>query len=387
MGLTAPPGIDSLEQRLRRRSLRIARTKEHMTRTRTRTTRLVIAVVFALPVVLSALSLSSLAAPSAKEVEAAQQRLARLEHEFESMAEQYNDAKYRLSLIERKLAEARSQRQGAEQRARTAEARLAERAVQAYVGTGSQVDGLLGAESIAEFSDRLVFMGAVAEGDAEIARLATNARQEAEWAASRFADTLAERQQQVTSIEGQLDRLDSMIEEQASLYTQLSKDRKDYLAYVEAQRAALAQAREEASQEAPPSDTTGDTGGYVPPVNASAAQIAVGAALSVQGTQYVWGSADPGTGFDCSGLTSWAWAQAGVSIPHSSAAQYSSLPHVPLGSVQAGDLIFYYSPISHVALYIGGGQIVHARHPGPGGQVQVQSMYGYDNPVGAARPG
>ena len=101
----------------------------------------------------------------------------------------------------------------------------------------------------------------------------------------------------------------------------------------------------------------------------------------------MWGSADPSVGFDCSGLTSWAWAQAGVSIPHSSAAQYSALPHVPLGSVQAGDLIFYYSPISHVALYIGGGQIVHARHPGPGGQVQVQSMYGYDNPVGAARPG
>jgi chromosome segregation ATPase len=122
-----------------------------MTRTRTRTTRLVVAVVFALPVVLSALSLSSLAAPSANEVEAAQQRLARLEHEFESMAEQYNDAKYRLSLIERKLAEARSQRQGAERKARAAEDRLAERAVQAYVGTGSQVDGLLGAESIAEF--------------------------------------------------------------------------------------------------------------------------------------------------------------------------------------------------------------------------------------------
>jgi peptidoglycan DL-endopeptidase CwlO len=338
-------------------------------------------------VVLSVLSLSSLAAPSAEEVEAAQQKLAHLEHEFESMAEQYNDAKYQLSLIERKLAEARSQRRGAERKARAAEDRLAERAVQAYVGTGSQVDGLLGAESIAEFSDRLVFMGAVAEGDAEIARQATNARQEAEWAASRFADTLAERQRQVTSIEGQLDRLDSMIDEQASLYTQLNKDRQEYLAYVEAQRAALAQAREEAaSQEAPPSDTTGDTGGYVPPVNASAAQIAVGAALSVQGTQYVWGSADPGVGFDCSGLTSWAWAQAGVYIPHSSAAQYS-LPHVPLGSVQPGDLIFYYSPISHVALYIGGGQIVHATHPGPDGAVHTDSMYGYDNPVGAARPG
>ena len=356
-----------------------------MTGTRTRITRLLVAVVFALPIVLSALSLSSLAAPSAEEVEAANEKLARLEHEFEAVAERYNDAKYRLSLIERKLAEARSQRDAADQKARTAEGRLAERAVQAYLGTGSQVDGLLGADSIAEFSDRLEFMGAVAEGDAEIARQASNARQEAEWAAARFADTLLERKRQVASIEGQLDRLDSMIDEQAALYEQLNQDRQEYLAYVEAQRAALAQARAGASQGG--TDSTGDGGGYTPPVNASAAQIAVGAALSVQGTPYVWGSADPNVGFDCSGLTSWAWGQAGVYIPHSSAAQYSSLPHVPLGSVQAGDLIFYYSPISHVALYIGGGQIVHARHPGPGGEVQVQSMYGYDNPVGAARPG
>jgi cell wall-associated NlpC family hydrolase len=107
----------------------------------------------------------------------------------------------------------------------------------------------------------------------------------------------------------------------------------------------------------------------------------------VIGAPYVWGSADPNVGFDCSGLTSWAWAQAGVYLPHSSAAQYSALPHVPLGSVQPGDLIFYYSPISHVALYVGGGQIVHATHPGPDGAVHYDSMYGYDPPVGAARPG
>jgi cell wall-associated NlpC family hydrolase len=351
-------------------------------------TRLLVAVVFALPVLLSALSLSSLAAPSAEEVQAAKDRLATLQHDFEVLAEQYNDAKYRLSLIERRLAEARELSEEAERKARTAEGRLARRAVQAYVGTGSQVDGLLGAESIAEFSDRLEFMGAVAEGDAEIARAASNARQEADWAAERFADTRTERQRQVATIEGQLERLDGMIEEQASLYEQLNQDRQDYLAYVEAQRAALEQARREAAQEAPPAEPTSDTGGgYVPPVNGSAAQIAVSAARSVEGKQYVWGSADPGVGFDCSGLTSWAWAQAGVYIPHSSAAQYTSLPQVPLGSVQPGDLIFYYSPISHVALYVGGGQIIHATHPGPGGAVHYDSMYGYGSPVGATRPG
>jgi peptidoglycan DL-endopeptidase CwlO len=353
-----------------------------MTGTRTLITRLLVAVVFALPVLLSGLSIASLAAPSAEEVEAAKAKLAGLQHEFEVLAEQYNDAKYRLSLIERKLAEARDQRDIAEQQAQRAESRLATRAVQAYVGTGSQVDGLLGAESIAEFSDRLEFMGAVAEGDAAIARTASNARQEADWASDRFAATLSERQRQVAAIENQLDRLDSMIGEQASLYEQLNQDRNDFLA---AQRAALEQARQDAAQDSPPDTTPFD--GYVPPVNGSAAEIAVAAAKSVIGTQYVFGAADPNVGFDCSGLTSWAWSQAGVYIPHSSASQYSSLPHVPLGSVQPGDLIFYYSPISHVALYIGGGQIVHATHPGADGAVHIDSMYGYDPPVGAARPG
>ena len=353
-----------------------------MTGTRTRITRLLVAVVFALPVLLSGLSIASLAAPSAEDVEAAKAKLAGLQHEFEVVAEQYNDAKYRLALIERKLAEARDQRDIAEQQAQRAESRLATRAVQAYVGTGSQVDGLLGAESIAEFSDRLEFMGAVAEGDAEIARTASNARQEADWASDRFAATLNERQRQVATIENQLDRLDSMIGEQASLYEELNQDRNDFLA---AQRAALEQARQVAAQDSPPDTTPFD--GYVPPVNGSAAEIAVAAAKSVIGAPYVFGSADPSVGFDCSGLTSWAWSQAGVYIPHSSASQYSSLPHVPLGSVQPGDLIFYYSPISHVALYIGGGQIVHATHPGADGAVHIDSMYGYDPPVGAARPG
>jgi cell wall-associated NlpC family hydrolase len=358
-----------------------------MTRTRRQITRLAVAVIFVLPVILSSLTLTSLAAPSAEEVQAAKDKLANLQHEFETVAERYNDAKYALSLIERKLDEARAQRESAERKAKAAESRLAERAVQAYLGTGSQIDGLLGAESIAEFSDRLEFMGAVAEGDARIAREASNARQEADWAADRFAATMAERQRKVASIQDQLDRLDSMIDEQASLYEELNADRQDYLAALAAQRAALEQAREAASSDTSSGQPAADYSGYTPPVNASAAQVAVSAAMSVIGTTYVWGSADPNVGFDCSGLTSWAWAQAGVYIPHSSAAQYGALPHVPLGSVQPGDLIFYYSPISHVALYVGGGQIVHARHPGPGGEVQVSSMYGYDTPVGAVRPG
>jgi cell wall-associated NlpC family hydrolase len=358
-----------------------------MTGTRKRIVRLLTAAALVLPLVVTSLNLASFAAPSAKEVEAAKAKLASLQHDFEALTEQYNEARYRLTLIERKLAEAKAQRDAAQQRADAAEGRLAQRAVQAYVGTGTQLDGLLGAESIGEFSDRLEYMGALAESDAAVALDAKNARQEADWAAARYADAAAERRRQVQEIEGQLSRLDGMIADQATLYGKLKQDRQDYLASLAAQRAALEQARQEAQDNSFGETTSSDTGGFVPPVNATAAQIAVSAAQSVLGTQYVWGSADPNVGFDCSGLTSWAWGQAGVYIPHSSAAQYSSLPHVPLSQVQPGDLIFYYSPISHVAMYIGGGQIIHATHPGADGAVHTDPMYGYGSPVGASRPG
>jgi cell wall-associated NlpC family hydrolase len=352
-----------------------------MTGTRTPIARLLVAVVFALPVLLSGLSIASLAAPSAEEVEAAKAKLAGLQHEFEVLAEQYNDAKYRLALIERRLAEAREQRDVAERLAQTAEGRLAKRAVQAYVGTGSQVDGLLGAETIAEFSDRLEFMGAVAEADAEIARTALNARKEADWAADRYTGVLSERQKQADRIADELAQIEEMIDQQESLARDLETDRETYLEALAAQRAALQQAQEEATQSVTP-DPVPD---FVPPPNVSAAGIAVQAAYSVVGTPYVFGSADPSIGLDCSGVTVYAWGQAGVGLPHSAQAQYSSFPRIPLSTVQPGDLVYYGNYGPHIAIYVGGGMIIHASSPAPGGQSRVDSMYGYDEPWGAVR--
>jgi cell wall-associated NlpC family hydrolase len=120
------------------------------------------------------------------------------------------------------------------------------------------------------------------------------------------------------------------------------------------------------------------------PAASSRAQIAVQAALSVVGTPYVGYKASPSEGFDCSGLTMWAWAQAGVSLPHYSKAQYESLPHVPIDQVQPGDLLFFHSPISHVTMYIGNGQQVSSPHTGA--TVYVGSV-NFGQVVGAARPG
>ena len=91
----------------------------------------------------------------------------------------------------------------------------------------------------------------------------------------------------------------------------------------------------------------------------SAAQVAVNTALAQVGDPYVWGAGGPDA-FDCSGLTSYAYAAAGVALPHSSRAQSTLGRQVSRQELQPGDLVFYYTPISHVAMYIGNGQMVHA---------------------------
>jgi cell wall-associated NlpC family hydrolase len=113
------------------------------------------------------------------------------------------------------------------------------------------------------------------------------------------------------------------------------------------------------------------------------AGAAVGYAMAQVGDAYVYGASGP-SAFDCSGLTSMAWAAAGVSLPHSSSAQYSSGPHVSASDLQPGDLVFYYSPISHVGMYIGNGMIVHAANPGSGVTTAPLNSMPY---VGAVRPG
>jgi cell wall-associated NlpC family hydrolase len=113
------------------------------------------------------------------------------------------------------------------------------------------------------------------------------------------------------------------------------------------------------------------------------AKAAVSYALSQVGDAYVWGGTGP-SGFDCSGLTMMAWAQAGVGLPHSSSGQRGYGVPVSESSLQPGDLVFYYSPISHVAIYIGNGQIVHAANPGAGVRIDSLHLMPYS---GAVRPG
>ena len=118
-------------------------------------------------------------------------------------------------------------------------------------------------------------------------------------------------------------------------------------------------------------------GGTAP--SSSRAAAAVAAARRVVGAPYVWGANGPGS-FDCSGLTQWAYAQAGVGIPRTSQAQRHAGRQVPLDQARPGDLVTYRDDASHVGMYVGNGQVVHAPHPGarvrydPVGMMPVASV-------------
>ncbi|MEV6948888.1 NlpC/P60 family protein [Streptomyces sp. NPDC051172] len=108
----------------------------------------------------------------------------------------------------------------------------------------------------------------------------------------------------------------------------------------------------------------------------TAGRKAIAYATQQIGKPYVWGAEGPDS-FDCSGLTSQAWLHAGITIPRTSELQWAQLPHVPVSQMRPGDLIIYFSDASHVAIYIGNGNIISAPRPGrdvyvsPAGSMQI----------------
>lgn len=159
-----------------------------------------------------------------------------------------------------------------------------------------------------------------------------------------------------------------------------------------ARQAAVAQAAQQNSNnDNTSSGTSGSSSGGgttttpppqdLPPPSGQAS-VAVSTALAQLGKPYVYAASGPDS-FDCSGLTMYAWAAAGVSLPHNAEAQFQALPHVSIDALQPGDLVFYGSPIHHVGMFVGNGTMIEA--PYTGVDVRYHTIYRSDF-AGAARP-
>ncbi len=214
---------------------------------------------------------------------------------------------------------------------------------------------------------------------------------------AELADLAADRRQ----IAKEQETVDDNLAEAKDLLARLKEEERQRLAREAAAREAAA--REAAAQAQAQVDngsqggtqTQGETvsrGGSArqapspapaaPPASGRAA-TAVQFALAQVGDAYVYGAAGP-SAWDCSGLTMGAWGAAGVSLPHSSSGQMGYGTPVSSSNLQPGDLVFYYSPVHHVGIYIGNGQIVHAANPSQ--PVNIAPVFSMPF-SGAVRPG
>jgi cell wall-associated NlpC family hydrolase len=309
------------------------------------------------------------ARPSQADLESAKSHLSALNDHLDVLVEEYDQAQIALAQTEQRLSQAKAEVAKARAQAHAARSDLATRASLAYQGVGSELDTLLGATSFSQFSDRLEFLNQIAGNDASAVARASVTGQRATWAGQDLAHAVDQRtavlrglSQKKAEIQGSISDAQSLIDH---IQTALAKP-----VYVQQ------------SPSAAPSVQLSSRSYSSPVVNGSV-QAVLDAAYSVIGVPYVYAGSTPEGGFDCSGFTMWAWAHAGVSLPHSSAMQYDVLPHVSRSDLQPGDLVFFYSPIHHVGLYVGGGMMIHAPHTGA--YVEKVPVYTSEY-AGAARP-
>ncbi|MGK5529005.1 C40 family peptidase [Streptomyces sp. URMC 129] len=231
---------------------------------------------------------------------------------------------------------------------------------------------LLGEEPGQALHDETVATRVVAAQAAEIDRLVANERR-ADALATAAREALAAEEALAEERRRQRDEIHRRLDELTALLAGLTAAEAADLAALE-----LADI-DEAQRDLLASGALGDDGRPPSP----AGERALTWALGQLGKPYAWGAEGPDA-FDCSGLTSRAWSHAGVTIPRTSQGQWQELPRIPLSELRPGDLVIYHEDASHVGLYAGDAQVLHA--PRPGTEVTLDPVA--VNPVlGAVRPG
>lgn len=298
------------------------------------------AVVSVLP------SSPAMAEPSIKDVKT---KVDDLYHQAEVVQERVNDQRLRLSSLNQDLSGLKADEERQAVRLEAVRAQVRDSIVDDYQGGSlASVGELIVSDDPNQFLERLSTVASY--NDLTDGIYATYETEKTALDVRRKAT--AKRRAEIRSTSAELGA------EQAKIETKL-KEAKGILAGLEKkQREKLLS--QQASSGVDPAEVSTNAKG-----NAAAA---IKFAMSQVGDAYVFGAAGPNA-WDCSGLMMVAWAQAGVSLPHSSRMQSGMGTPVSISALQPGDLVFYYSPVSHVGMYIGNGLLVHAANPGAGVKV------------------
>ncbi len=300
------------------------------------------------------------AEPEIKDVQA---RVDRLYHQAEQAQERYHDARLQLDDLTDDLGTLESDERRQDAKLEVVREQVRDSILRQYQGEGiSTVGQVVVSDDPGAFLGQLSTMSAFNDLQSDLFSSYSTELDALDLRHEATTDRSAEIKDVTAQLAAEKEEVDAKLAEAKSLLSKLEDEERERLLSL----------------------SRGDTTRLPSDVPASGrAKAAVAYAMSQVGDSYVYGAAGP-SAFDCSGLTMMAWAQAGVGLPHSSGAQYGSGPHVAASDLQPGDLVFYYSPISHVGIYIGNGLIVHAANPGTG--VRVAGLYSMPY-VGAVRPG
>jgi peptidoglycan DL-endopeptidase CwlO len=338
---------------------------------------------------------SMIAAPTSAQpdIGTVQSRVDRLYHQAENASESYNNARLELRQAQSRQAAISAQLRRQQAKVNAVRARVAADVVAQYQGQAlSSTAQVLLADSPDAVIDRLTTVSAyndqqtqmMADFAVQAKRLETRRTASARELA-RIAGTkrrLGEEKAQVDKAAAEAKQLLGTLKDRAAARASRAQDRAAAAAAATSSSGATATDRGPAPASTPAPAPAPASASAAAPASGRAA-AAVRYAMSKVGDAYVYGAAGP-SAFDCSGLTMMAWAQAGVGLPHSASAQMGSGTPVSQSQLRPGDLVFYYSPVSHVGMYIGNGQIVNAENPSVGVKITGVNTMPY---AGAVRPG
>ena len=317
--------------------------------------------------------------------------------------DQASNALQRLDLVKRSLRANEYRLHVAKGNLHAAQQRVMDRLYSLYVdGSPSTIDVIAGAQSVSQMISRAESAQVLSNQDASLGRQALgfehavqDRERQLQTLKSRREHTLTELQARKGTVQAALAQQKRLL---ASIHTTIQHLQQQEAARERAARAAAearlraqlaAQARQAAAQAAAAqaSPSPPSSGVVSPPVSVPVGDPGVGhpqaasIALQYLGVPYVWGGSTP-SGFDCSGLVMYVYAQLGISLPHYTVAQWNATLPISQSQMQPGDLVFF-NGLGHVGIYIGNGQFVDAPHTGS--VVRIDSLGSFGGFDGARR--
>ncbi|MBA2389164.1 MAG: C40 family peptidase [Geodermatophilaceae bacterium] len=310
----------------------------------------------------------------------AQEQVGALSHELEIVTEQYNDARIMLDRREAAASVASARLVQVQRDISELDGRVRQVAHSAY--TGDQLAGftaLMTSGSPQEFLDRINTLDAISAHSNGLIADYSDAQQQALDLSAQADQALIAAEAAAADVEAKKTLIESempVLEALLATLTEAERQAALALAHTAAVTSTADDGSDERADQPERADRSEREAPSAPPSSvvapSQAAQIAVDTALAQLGDPYLWAAAGPDS-FDCSGLTMYAYAAAGINLPHSSRMQSTTGMTVSRDQLLPGDLLFYYSPVSHVGMYIGDGQIVHA--PNTGSVVSIQDAF------------